>query len=415
MRQGGWPVGVVFTILISCLASFTVQASVTGSFTIGAAINPQTNSMEMVQTFADLRSQLIVNWEVSGLNAQADIAGGFTGIEHLVFGSSATLGNFHLSNQLAFASPFASISLSSFTFLIPIGPILFVTARAQASTRIVGVTLSNLAIFEDVNFKNPFATLPLGPLGTPVLPTYTAQSQAFRFGDIISLQGQIANSATLTMATGIGADPGLSRCVKGRCFSGAAVSNRNLALVRETISLQNLTLGPVQLGASLTFVQSPSVTLALQSLVVSAQFTIQSLGRVSASFTSKLDNLVSLASISLVTNSPPITISTSFTPALAISSTSVSGSFNLSPVSSVNLQASWTPTSGLTGESVSFFISLPAGVSFTTGISSSPSGPLLLTATVNAQLSSVLSFYGGVTILPTPATTQVNAAMTYRF
>ncbi|HED04225.1 MAG TPA: hypothetical protein ENI60_05610, partial [Candidatus Fraserbacteria bacterium] len=117
MRQGGWPVGVVFTILISCLASFTVQASVTGSFTIGAAINPQTNSMEMVQTFADLRSQLIVNWEVSGLNAQADIAGGFTGIEHLVFGSSATLGNFHLSNQLAFASPFASISLSSFTFL----------------------------------------------------------------------------------------------------------------------------------------------------------------------------------------------------------------------------------------------------------------------------------------------------------
>lgn len=415
MPTEGWRSGcfLLLTVLLSLLfSSVAAQASVTGSLTTTFSFTPQTNSMEAAVTFVDLRSQLVLNVDVSGFRTQTDILAGFSGIDHIAFTATPTLGGVDVKSQLAFATPFAAVGVASFTHLVPVGPLLFVTERAQVSTRILGATLTNLAILEDVNFIHPFSTLPFSPPPLSFLPTYTPQSQSFRFGDIVTLQGQIISGPTLTISTGIDADSTLSKCVKGICFPGASLSSPQLFFVTENISLQNLAIGPVLLGATYDY-----HTTAVQpsTLTVNARFSLRSLGSVNASFISHFDDLVSLASVSLGTTAPPLTITTSFTPALTIASIAASVTLKVSPTSSVALQATFTPPTGLTSESASLLVSLPAGATFTAGISNSPSGPLLLTLTLNARLSAALSASAGLTVLPAPATTQGYLALTYQF
>jgi hypothetical protein len=226
--------------------------------------------MEAVQTILDLNSQLMLNVNVSGLGLQTDLAAGFTGIEHVVFNASATLGGVSLSNQIAFATPFASLGVGSFTSLVSVGSLLFVTERAQVSTSFLGVSLTNLAIVDDVNFMHPFSLVSSGSL--LILPHYTAQSQSFGFGDIVTLQGQTVSGVTLSVATGFNASPNLGKSVKGASFSGGVVGANKLGFIIETISLQNLMLGPVSLGSTLVIdtTANPSKTLT-----VSASFSIQ--------------------------------------------------------------------------------------------------------------------------------------------
>ncbi|MFB6287154.1 MAG: hypothetical protein ABEK03_11340, partial [Candidatus Bipolaricaulia bacterium] len=83
------------------------------------------------------------------------------------------------------------------------------TERLAARANVFGVTLTNRLIYEDLNFRHPFATLPLGnQVNAPKLPSYTAQSQSFAFGDIVTLQGRLEGGAVLTLETGFSADPG---------------------------------------------------------------------------------------------------------------------------------------------------------------------------------------------------------------
>jgi hypothetical protein len=75
-----------------------------------------------------------------------------------------------------------------------------------------GVTFSNLALFEDVNFPNWCVLTPIGGrcdmavkgVDTPL--TYNEQSQAFGFGDVITIEGQTPSGITVRGETGICAE-----------------------------------------------------------------------------------------------------------------------------------------------------------------------------------------------------------------
>jgi hypothetical protein len=395
------------TILLLLCISFVAQASVSGSFTAGLSFTPQTNSMEVVRTIVDLRSQLVLNAQVSGFATQMDIASGTTGLEHAIFKAFPALGGIDLSNQLAFATPFASVGSGSFTYLAANGPLLFVTERVEISTRIMGATFSNLAIYEDVNFMHPSVILPFNPSPLPLLPAYTAQSQSFRFGDIVTLHGQIIGGPTLTMSTGINADSNLGKCVQGRCFPGAVLGTDQGALILETISLQDLAVGPVTLDESLKLILVQDSlnckTVSPFSAVTNLCFNTP-LGMVSAVLSTADITKELISGASLTLSSDGLTITENFNSSLQVVKTTATLAITLNTENnptSLNVTATSSPTRGLVNLSGTLSVAR-SGLAFTSSTTLSGTGGVTLSGqvfTLQAQAGAV-NLGATVTVIP---------------
>ena len=418
----------VFLLIFPWVAVGEARADVTGTLALETVLYPtQSPSQEAEERvhIVDFRAHLAVGVQTGGLLAQIDAQLGTPGVEHLLLTGSGTLGAVNVRAQSAFAQPYASISLTSaltglvnaFTFQVPVGPLLFVTHRVETSMTLFGVQIRNLAIFEDVNFRHPLATLTLGMGGPlPVLPTYTAQSQTFRFGDIVTVQGQFFNGSTLTMIAGVNADPSMGKAIQGHGFPGAVLDSERLTFVKEMISLQSWRVGVATVGLAAVFEDdrisasgSIRYPLRLGTLTVSLA---------SPSGKRTLFPLVP-TSLSLVLTQVPLTLAFSLDPlGVKIAGVTGSASFALSEIASLALQAVGVPGSGLQSLVASLLVNHPAGFVLTVKLNLFPDAPAVGTATVTANVTPFMSVQGNIVISPRQPQPQVLKAgfsATYRF
>ena len=383
-------------------------------------IAQQTQPVEAPVHLIDFRALSTVSVLVSGLRLQIDSALSPAGLEHVILSGSATLGAFNFLMQTAFAIPFASINITPYTFLVPIGPMLFVTQRVQMTTQILGVTVSNLTMVDDVNFQHPFPTLPLGPFGLPLLPTYTTQSQSFRFGDILSLRGTLPGGAALAFTTGINADPLQSLQTKRRSFPGRAHDSKLLTFIREIIALQNLRIGPVTIGTTLSFDPVPQTPSRTLTTTVNALWDLEGVGKLTVALRSPPGGVapLQLSSISLSMISLPLTLVASFSSTFTLTSWVLSTAIVLqnNPISSLTLQLMGAPGSGMQSFNGSFLITHPAGFTLTIGFTSQSNQPLIAHAMLSAQLSSAMRLSIQTSLQPlTPSMSRTTVAVRYIF
>ncbi|GEM_PF-3272861 len=421
-------VGICGLIGLGAVAFLPVVAygDVTGTLTLETVLHPTQSPSSQAEErvhIVDFRAHLAGGIQTSGLLLQVDSLMGTPGFEHVVLTASGTLGALNLRALAAFARPYASVSLTSdftgpinaFTFIVPIGPTLFVTHRVETSLSVLGVLLKNVAIFEDVNFQHPFSTLTLSPGDPlPVLPTYTAQSQSFRFGDVLTVQGQFYNGSTLTMVVGINADPAQGKAIKGHGFPGAVVDSEILTFVKEIISLQGWRVGQATLGLSATF-EDDRISAA-----GSLRYPL-SWGTLTAAFASPAGGFLPLVptSVSAVLTPFPLTLTLGLDP-MELKITNITGSTNfpLSAISSVALQLVGTPGVGLQSLTAALVVNHPGGFVFSGRVNLFPDAPLVGTATVTAHPTPFLSVQGTVQISPKqpqPQVLQARFSATYRF
>jgi hypothetical protein len=258
---------------------------------------------------SDFESFLNLNWTISGLTLGLSTHMGFTGFEDIVTSLKASLGALNITDQFVFAVPFGTDVVviqnkhqtqtdSELMFTVVNPDIFFVKKRVTASISIAGITLNNLAILEDINF--PKVVIPeiiglnfpvpgggssgglacrdflgafISSTGTfanggrcPLLPTqasvkgFNVQSQAFRFGDTLTITGQTVSGITVTNITAIGMDPQLTESLKKVNFNGVVCTNPKLQFAVEKISVVGIPLGPVKWNTFAEFRMSFSDT-----------------------------------------------------------------------------------------------------------------------------------------------------------
>src|SRR5574337_35581 len=147
-------------LLFSGIAAVS-KADVTGSFDIHITLNPEGNQTEAVKFFIDFQSNLVVNVTLSGLTFGADLGFGVTGVEFAILSLTTNLGALAVNDDFVFATPFGC-SLVPGTWsgqrdganVGPIGDVGFVKKRIELELNIAGITLTNLALFEDVDFPD---------------------------------------------------------------------------------------------------------------------------------------------------------------------------------------------------------------------------------------------------------------------
>ncbi len=414
------------------------RADVTGSFALEAAFTPlfafgqtpvftaqQTQPVEAVAQLIDVRALTTVRLNVSGLQLQLDGALGSAGLEYVVLSGSTTLGALNWLVQTAFAAPFATVSVSPFVLPVKVGPLLFVTQRTRLSLTLLGVTLSVQAMIDDVNFRHPLATL---PLGAPLLPSYTAQSQAFKFGAIASLTAPLPGGAVLTLIEGLNADPFQALTIKGRGFSGRAYSatrqtpSEQLTFVREIVSLQNARVGPCTLGLMLFFDPDPQLPQTPPLVTTaSASCSLGATGTISAAFRSPPGGSalpLQLTSVTLASMGWPLTVTATFSNTLEISSITATLSVVLreTPISSLALQLIGAPGTGVQALSAAFLVASPGGYTLTAGSVWSEGRLTQLYARLNAQLGRQGALSVGMTLAPEDLrASRTTLSVRYRF
>lgn len=421
---------VLAVIVVSLLLHVgPAWADVTGQFNVNATMVPQTDASELSKLSFDLVTRLNLDVTLSGVTGTLDFATGLAGMEHIVASASTTLGSVDLRNDIAFAMPFASVSIAGETLIAPIGDeLLFVTERLTARANVFGITLTNRLIYEDLNFQHPFATIALQQVSgnkTPVkenldffLPSYSRQSQSFAFGDIITLQGRLEGGAVLTLETGFSADPGKSKSMKRRSFSGAAVKQAgSLQFVTEMISVRNLTIGPIDLNATLRIDKNSGTTGWQPSIRSSLRLPLDPLGplRVSLSSTTGSGFPIELNSASLTMRGMPLTVRLGFDSTIELTNASFSSTFNLSPQASVAFQANISTTSGIDTFSFNLAWSDPSGVLFTGGVSAGQGEPSVMSASVRAPVTSNIQVQSQVRVTPDADTTVLSLDTSYSF
>jgi hypothetical protein len=249
----------------------------------------------------DIESIIQMSASVSGMVFSLNSAIGIPGLEHLILRGTVTLGSVDLTSELWLATPFETVTdvnLMPNTVVIPPGKFLFVKKRLTTVITLGGLTVKNLAIFEDVTFPNPGASYGEAdcdgdgdPEGTCVLgietnPANQYQTQSFAFGDLITMTGQTPSGITVSSQVGVCAtnagnpvkkfsapgsvNPHCATRIKPRLFfdlmtlsisgiplTAGVLVNVNMSCIQITAcKLTNtfsLTGGPIPFSTSLTF------------------------------------------------------------------------------------------------------------------------------------------------------------------
>lgn len=236
----------------------------------------QTPSMEAHPAFLDFELLLQANLTISGLTLGNKAATGLTGLEHIIVYFKGLLGASQLEVEAWFAAPFETAlipgDVTGSTFSFPIctsqpdlmgwcaKQLLFVKKRATATVNIGGITLQNLAMFEDVSFPDPeieYGTIDCdgdgSTEGTCVNgiesnPIDVYQTQSFRFGDIITLSGESVSGILVRSRTGLCASDELNK-IKKHSDLGRVCQSELVNFAFETLSIQNVTFGNVNIDA----------------------------------------------------------------------------------------------------------------------------------------------------------------------
>jgi len=347
--------------VLSALMAFTLilgfavvtKGDVTGSFDLHIQMIAMGTQTEAVQFFFDIQANLQVNVTLSGLTIGADIGFGTTGIEFAIINLNTSLGALQVNDQFVFAEPFGctlytggAVSNSAAggpsgqclgQYVVALGDgdgdgvvdgeVGFVKKRIGLELNIAGITLNNLAIFEDVDFPDIQGgsahehdhfdgTLAYDLSGVNSL--VDDQTPTFGFGDVISVSGQTVSGITVTGLTAFCANG--RNYIKKRNFQwevnkacSAGFGNGStpleggaktpLLFEREDLSIEGIELGGIVLDISTTFLPLQPI-----SSVINASFTLLDLADITATLTS--DNITNLAfsSLSLAVSSGNLSV-----------------------------------------------------------------------------------------------------------
>ncbi len=205
----------VLAILLAMLMavgiySTVANAGVEGDFTLHIIGWPQTTSYEADKFDFDVEALLNLDFTLSGLTFSNDLAMGIAGIEHYIADIQTTLGAMNLYDEFAFAKPYINCNYwypskwkGPEVDCTPAGNVLFVKKRVTMEITLGGLTVSNLAIFEDIDFPQPTDTTYTDDDASGY---YDQPDQRFRFGDIITVSGTTVSGIEVTTKTGICAD-----------------------------------------------------------------------------------------------------------------------------------------------------------------------------------------------------------------
>ena len=165
-------------LIIILTGSSFVNADVTGTFSTHFSIRPQTTLSEFALINFDIENDLNVTYSMSGMSTTLHTHFGIAGLEDVIFSLNATLGPFELDTELVFAR-------FPFGWLVPFYNTLhFVKKSVTSQLKLGGITLKNLATFEDTN-------------------AFVSLSAAHAFGDVLEVKAQSYHGLTLTARTGI--------------------------------------------------------------------------------------------------------------------------------------------------------------------------------------------------------------------
>ena len=310
------------------------------------------------------------------------------------------MGALNITDQSCFAAPFGVDTLiitnanqtqtdteTAYTVINP--NLFFVKKRVMASISIAGITLTNLAVLEDVAFPKlvaagvPYPKITgFGPIGgipwqypctwlsststfanggrCPFLPDqadyagYNVASQAFRFGDTITVEGQTVSGITVRNITGIGMDPQLVESFKKIDFAGVVCDNTNLGFAVEKIQVEGIPVGPITVNEYLEFRFNPDTCSGSKANPFSSMTSLSfntALGAVSATLTSTDITQQLFSGVSLTLSSGGLTIVQNLDSTLTPTTTSVTLATTLNPDSnpaSLTLTANASRGTGLT-------------------------------------------------------------------
>ena len=333
---------LVLTLVVGFF-SFT-QADVTGSFGVDINMTPMGKQTEAVKFFIDFQSNLQVNVTISGLTLGADLGFGVTGVEFAVLSLTTNLGALAVSDQFVFAGAFgcstfdaADSNAAAIAGTCPnentvaIGDgngdgaidnaVGFVKKRINLELNIAGITLSNLALFEDVDF--PDITGTSGGVSDHEHDHFTSanpyflndtdtvvdnQTPTYGFGDVVSISGQTVSGITVSGETALCAS-GTNRIKKkswsyevNKACTAASASPIDLGaktplmFEQEKLNLSGIDFGGgVVVDVATTF--KPGTPL---SSTITAKFSVLNLADVTTTLSST--NITNLSLDSIVTN-----------------------------------------------------------------------------------------------------------------
>lgn len=349
-------------ILVATFAT-VAKADVTGSFEIDITLTPEGSQTEAVKFDIDFQSNLVINILLSGLTFGADIGFGVTGVEFAVLSLRTSLGALSVDDEFVFAAPFGCAdwpedAVCSGANVIPVGDedgdgvvdngVGFVKKRINLQLTIAGISLENLAIFEDVDFPDidndddgghehdhfgPLAAA--GSDGPIVGPTYNTSdtnstvndaTPTFGFGDVITISGETVSGISVTGSTAICA--GGTNTIKKKSWQyevnsactasfggalGAVSDDEDIAIEggaktpllfeSETLTLSNIEVGGITFAFTTVF--KPGEPLEAEG---TASFNVLGLADIVVSFSSSNITNLTLSEIVATIISDKITI-----------------------------------------------------------------------------------------------------------
>ncbi len=349
---------LLVTILLSVAIFSTAKADeISGNFKFDISLKPQTTAAEASKFDIDFEALLDLYIPLDNLEVGAHTALGVAGLEHAVFDLEAIFPAWTIKDEFAFAVPFQTTTGGAVT-VIPPGDLLFVKKRVEITLTYAGITLKNLAIFEDATFPNPGAAY----TGTD----YGPSDQNFHFGDIIALSGQTTDGVRVEAVTGLCAAPDSSNSIKKKSWSGSVCENGEFEFTVEKITISNLSVGGISFRSVTKFKPARPVSETL-----TLKFSLADLADVTAVFTTDDITSFSLSSGSLKMEVDNITLTTSIGSDLSITSNSVTVKLVIDTLT-LTATATLTPDTGMTSLSLSARFALTDDSSFS--ISSSFSG-----------------------------------------
>ena len=371
---------IAFALAFAFMAgfAFSAQADVTGSFSTHIGVTPQgvQTPSEVQPLDFDIQNGINITVVISGLSTTLHSHFGLAGVEDVQLTYAATLGALDINGQFVFGR-FTGVCQADTSLIggdgsqcIPgfrvnnpyplTDDLLFIKKRVNTSISLGGVSFSNLAMFEDVNWPNTLNNT-----------THQTSDQEFAFGDVLTLSGQTPSGVSINATTGIcaslspnvikkhdwqyevnpdcaasaegnqGTKPELMFDFEKLNISGVPVASgvtasANVTCVQTTKCTMTNTfafsgMGPVPFSASFIFTDLFSLAFSGADLTISSG---------PATFVLELDDTGQLTSVDLDlattlnpdTNPATFTIDSSFTPGVGLSSADVGLSISRSNV-----------------------------------------------------------------------------------
>ena len=214
--------------LIVGLWPTSARADVTGNFTTHIVMMPvgeQSPSSEVGMLEFDLQNEINLSLVISGFRTVLHGHFGLAGPEDVILTLAAVMGSLDLETQMVFGR------FDNDDTVPDKAQLSFIKKRVTATLNFGGVTLKNLAIFEDTNFP---------------------QSPEYAFGDVMTISGQTTSGVSIEAQSGICADA-TTNSIKKHTWSFSVVPECHQEPKPDLLyTYEKLTISGIPIAAGIT-------------------------------------------------------------------------------------------------------------------------------------------------------------------